>query len=308
MRLKFFHFFILWGWLLFCEVPAFAQTQEAPVQDPILIQAQEAMDEAEYARALNWIEKGLKRQDLSTHHLLQLYWLEGVCFISLNQQNNALTSFRKLLAIAPDYQADPLTPPKIMRVFKSAQQSPVSDLAQRVQLRPRTVPLEPQAAQQSVNMRLIVDGSNNATTIQRVVIYVRPRGESAFSNIDAVPTDPNKETFAATIPGFLLKAEPDDYEMEYYWEILGQESIILAKAGSAEAPQNFTVLAGKATADNKDALSNNAEATDNASVIYVAIGISVVVVAGVVTAIYLLQPQSASATVTVTCQNDSCFP
>tara|TARA_Y100001934_G_C11935195_1_gene577602 strand:- start:129 stop:602 length:474 start_codon:yes stop_codon:yes gene_type:complete len=157
-------------------------------------------------------------------------------------------------------------------------------------------------------MRLIVDGTNNAVTIQRVVVYVRPKGESAFSNIDAVPTDPNKETFAATVPGFLLKAEADDYEMEYYWEILGQGGVILAKAGSAETPQHFTVLSSAPSTSTNDALTQSHEADDNATVIYVAIGISVVVVAGVVTAIYLLQPQNASATINVTCQNDSCFP
>ena len=41
---------------------AAAQSDAKTLEDPMLLQAQQAMDEAEYERALQWIEKGLLRE------------------------------------------------------------------------------------------------------------------------------------------------------------------------------------------------------------------------------------------------------
>ena len=96
--------------------------------------------------------------------------------------------------------------------------------------------------------------------------------------------------------------------MEYYWEVLGRDGIILAQAGSVREPQTFTVTANVPSTKNGNTLPGDKNATGNASIIYIAVGVSVVVVAGVITAIYFLQPQTANATVSVVCENNSCFP
>ena len=153
-----------------------------------------------------------------------------------------------------------------------------------------------------------MDGPNNETIIKRVVLYVRSQGESAYSNIDAVPTDANKETFAANVPGLWLKSEPNDYQMDLYWEILGRDGVILAQAGTGRAPHTFTGLAGGPVSQPPPGGARvDQEYTTNASTIYIAIGVSAAVVAGVVTAIYLLQPKTASATVSVACEGQTCF-
>ena len=278
-----------------------------PVTDPVMTQAQFAMDDAEYEKALKWIEQGLKRSDISIETLEKLYWMEGTCYISLEMPQKALSSFQKLLAISPEYEPNPMSPPKLLRMFEDAQKEHNKDHELKINLQPRSIPIAPQQANTAVPLRLVVDGAQNKQVIQRVMLYVQIPGEKSFQNIDALSTDENKQTFLATIPTEWLPERQDSYTVHYYWEILGNNNMLLSYLGTEQAPLNFSV---RARAREKIPENREAETTQaiNTTPIYIALAVSSVVIAGIVTAVILSQPQTASATVTVSCEQKSCFP
>ena len=169
--------------------------QSQPVIDPVLNQAQLAMDDAEYEKALNWIEQGLKRSDISIETLEKLYWMEGTCYISLEMPQKAVTSFQKLLAVSPGYSPDPMSPPKLLRVFQEAQTQHNSNQDIKINLQPRSATIAPQKAMNAVAMRLVVDGTHNQHVIKHVLLHVIVPGERNAITLDALPTDDNKQTF-----------------------------------------------------------------------------------------------------------------
>ncbi len=276
-----------------------------PVTDPVMTQAQFAMDDAEYEKALKWIEQGLKRSDISIETLEKLYWMEGTCYISLEMPQKALSSFQKLLAISPEYEPNPMSPPKLLRMFEDAKKEHNKNHDLKINLQPRSIPITPQQANTAVPLRLVVDGAQNKQVIQRVMLYVQIPGEKSFKNIDALSTDENKQTFLATIPTEWLPERQDSYTVHYYWEILGNNNMLLSYLGTEQAPLNFSVRAREKIPENREAETTQAI---NTTPIYIALAVSSVVIAGIVTAVILSQPQTASATVTVSCEQQSCFP
>jgi len=296
--------------LCLCLVAALSLSSQAsalpkPVTDPVLTQAQFAMDDAEYEKALKWIEQGLKRSELSTQTLEKLYWMEGTCYISLEMPQKALTSFQKLLAVSPEYNPSPMSPPKLLRMFEDAKKQHNKKHDLKINLQPRSTPMNAQKANTPVPVRLVVDGAQNKQVIQRVVLYVQPPGDKAFKSLDALSTDENMQTFLATVPIEWLSEKNKPYKVKYYWEILGSNNVLLSNLGTAQAPLNFRVQARQATPEN---VKTEATPTVNKTPIYIALAVSTVVIAGIVTAVILSQPQTASATVTVSCEQQSCFP
>jgi hypothetical protein len=299
-------FLICISCLVGLSVPTISHGQSAPVIDPVLSQAQFAIDEAEYEKALNWIRQGLKRSDLSTKSLLRLYWMEGTCYISLGINDKALGSFRKLLAIAPQYQASPMTPPKILRIFEQAKTEQSDTLQNNTTLQPRSTPVGHHEAQTDVSIQLVIDGSQNKALIERVTLFVRIHGQLTYTPLSARATDENKQTFISTIPGDWLVLSASNYDMEYYWEIVGNHNKLLATLGTAPAPLTFTVLPPTPVkAPASQATEANAP---NTAPIYIALAVSTLVIAGIVTAVVLSQPQTANAQVTVSCETGNCFP
>lgn len=292
------------------SVPTPSHGQSAPVIDPVITQAQFAMDEAEYEKALNWIEQGLKRSDISTQSLIRLYWMEATCYISLGINDKALGSFRKLLAVSPTYEANPMSPPKILRIFEQAQVEQSTSLQTANAIQPRSTPVGNHEANTDVPIRLVVDGSQNKTVIERVTLYVRAQGQLTYTPLSARATDENKQTFLSTIPADWLVQSAQNYNMEYYWEIVGAQNKVLATLGTAPAPLAFTVVSSKATTTTPANESRTVSETDttNTTPIYIALGVSALVIAGIVTAVVISQPQSASAQVTVSCEAGNCFP
>ena len=77
---------------------------------------------------------------------------------------------------------------------------------------------------------------------------------------------------------------------------------MLSNLGTDQAPLNFRVQARQATPEN---VKTEATQTVNTTPIYIALVVSTVVIASIVTAVILSQPQTASATVTVSCEQQS---
>lgn len=101
------------------------------------------MSEAEYTKAKSLIEKNLLQQDISLDVRAQLFWLKGICEVSLGDEQAAHSTFVQLKVLFSEFKPSELVSPKVLQVFDDAK-APV-ELAQPTSLPPKP-PLEPQAS------------------------------------------------------------------------------------------------------------------------------------------------------------------
>lgn len=101
------------------------------------------MGEAEYTKAKSLIEQMLLQQDVSSNDRAQLFWLKGICEVSLGDEQAAHGTFVQLKMLSSDFKPSELVSPKVLQVFDEAK-APV-ELTQSALLLPKP-PLEPQAS------------------------------------------------------------------------------------------------------------------------------------------------------------------
>lgn len=275
-----------------------AQGALAADVDPYVARAESLMDEAEYRRAQQIIDRGLARQGLDETTLRELYFLEGTVWVSLGQPGRARSSYAKVLTLDPTFRLGPRAPRKVRESFEATREEMLrrGDLASVYAV--EHTPLGNLVPGQAAEARLAFGNAERAADIDRVVLHVRRLGTSDFAAIDASPVEvEGRTTYVARLPSYLLAREPEPYAMEYYLDAYtagGQARV--AGAGNPELPLTFLVvpeatLAGEGLED------------EGVSWVPIAIGGAVagaaLVAAGVVGAVFLLAPKTGSATVIV---------
>lgn len=142
-----------YGLLISCAVMlmgshAFSSPEEpnsAPVkQTTELVSAsiERFMGEAEYTKAESLIEQMLLHRELSADEKVQLFWLKGICAVSLGNEQEAHDTFVQLKRLSPGFKPSELVSPKVLQVFEEAK-APV-ELGESVL--PSQPPLEPQVS------------------------------------------------------------------------------------------------------------------------------------------------------------------
>lgn len=101
------------------------------------------MGEAEYSKAKGLIEQMLVQRDVSSDEKAQLFWLKGICEVSLGDDQAAHGTFVQLKMLSSDFKPSELVSPKVLQVFEEAK-APV-ELIESALLPPK-LPVEPQAS------------------------------------------------------------------------------------------------------------------------------------------------------------------
>lgn len=266
--------------------------------DPYVEKAESLMDEAEYGRAQQVIDRGLARRGLDEDTLRHLYFLEGTVWVSLGQRGRARSSYAKVLTIDPAFRLGPRVPRKVRESFEVTREEMLrsGDLASVYEV--EHTPLGNLVPGQDAEVRLAFGNAERAADVERVVLHVRRLGTSDFAAIDASRAESaEKPTFVARVPPYLLSTEPEPYAMEYYLDAYpaGSDTRV-AGAGNPELPLTFLVVP-------ETTLAGEGLEEESFPLVPVAIGgavagvaIAAVVVVG---AVFLLAPKTGSATVVV---------
>lgn len=277
--------------LLFAPLLAHA----APA-DPYVEKATELMDVAEYAKAQKTINRGLARQGLPPETLLELYLLEGTCWVSLGQKARARSSYAKVLTIDPSYTLGPRVSPKVRQAFEETREAMLKAGDLESIYEPEHTPLGNLRGGQPAEVKLSFGNRERAKDITRVVLYVRRLGTSDFAAIDATAEASDGGTvYVARIPPYLVKEERETYAIEYYLEAYGPKERRLAGVGSPVLPLSFLVVP-------EEELGSGLEEKGAFPIVPVAVGVGVgaVVLTGVVVgAALLFAPKTGRATVIV---------
>lgn len=264
--------------------------------DPFVQKASELMDVAEYGKAQRTINRGLAREGLQRQTLLQLYLLEGTCWVSLGQAARARSSYAKLLTMDPSYDLGPRVSPKVRRAFEATREEMLRSGDLESSYAPLHTPLGNLAGGRDAAVSLAFGSAERAADVTRVLLHVRRLGTSDFAAIDARRDEAG--VFTARVPAYLLAEEREAYAMEYYLEAFSSSGRRLAGVGSPVLPLSFLVVPSTEYGAGVDGPAGDLP------VLPIAIGAgaaaaAVVVAGAVVGAILLLAPRTGSATVTV---------
>jgi hypothetical protein len=292
MRLVFLRaifYFVIVSLVLACDL-ALAE------QDPIVTRAKELMDEAEYAEAQRVLSRGLARGKLSPPTKMQLYWMQGICLVSLENQTSARTSFLKLLALDPFFEPDALTAPKISSAFNEAKAVFAKAGGLDGVYKPRLVPIDDQTSAQNVPVYFSIGNLSRLGDVGSVVMYLRQLGTSNYTSIDLVKDAEVRGRFVGTIPANLVVPREDTYALEYYVEALSSSQARLSGVGTHKLPLSFLVGSHE-KAQGKDSI---AEKSTHSTIWPYLVGIGAFALSGLVFGLVSLTgPQDTSLRVVV---------
>lgn len=267
--------------------------------DPFVQNAEDLMDDAEYARAQKVIDKGLARAELPMPVLRSLYVLEGTCWVSLGENGRARSSFAKLLTLDPGFDGEASLAPKIRTQLQTVRKELTAsgDLENVYQVQHR--PLGNVVPGGDATVELGFGNQARSGDVARVVVFVRRLGTVDFAALDA-NRQAGTTTWRARLPAFLLAEDAETYSMEYYVDALSAEDARIAGAGNRALPLSFLVVPLSVSQRELDAGEG-----DGFPVVPVAIGVGVgvaalIAVGAVVGGVFLLAPRTGSATVTIT--------
>ncbi len=225
------------SWLLFGSLAVFAH------QDPVIVEAKRLMDDAEYTQAQSIISRGLSRSSLNAKNKIDLYWLQGICFISSDLIDLAKSSFLKLLALEPMFEPDTDISPKIMKAFLNAKNQFSKTGGSDHIYQPKLTPIEDHQRGQNKVVHFTLGNLERLSDIARVVLYMRRQGNSAYTSLDLSPDIETKGLYLGSFSPDLLSSSLDSYAIEYYIEAVSIESSRLTGIGNHQLPLSFVMMA-----------------------------------------------------------------
>jgi hypothetical protein len=103
------------AWMVVCLVALWAPNAHA---GPMLDQATAAYDRVEYAEVVRLLGEGLRSETLTATELERAYAMLGASLLGDGQTELAERAYHTLLALRPDYHAEPNAPPKVVEMLK----------------------------------------------------------------------------------------------------------------------------------------------------------------------------------------------
>jgi hypothetical protein len=277
-------------------------TQTARAED-VLQNAQDLIDEAEYDQAAKMLRTALSRGGLSRSELVQLYRMQGTVAVALGKERLAQAAFRNLIVADPGFSLSAGTSPKVRAIFDEVRRELLESGGLDEIFKPEHTP--PGTVNPGADVALsfrVVDNSRSAK-IQKVFAFYRRVGTPHYASVNASRSDGGE--YVATVPGFILDAEDEDYAFDYYIEANDADDNRLTGVGTAALPLRFEVLGKSAGADGNDGNDGtkpDIEGEDNSLLMTIGIVAGGVVVVGALigVGVYLLMQQQGEGSATVT--------
>ncbi len=250
MNLRVKNMFFL-SWLLLTSASIHAH------QDPVISDAKKLMDDAEYTKAQHIISRGLSRSTLSAKNKIDLYWLQGICYISSDRADLTKSSFLKLLALEPMFESDTNISPKILNAFLDAKSQFSKAGGFDLIYKPQLIPIEDHHRGKTKVVHFTIGNQERVSDVSRVVLYMRKQGNSAYASLDLSPDIETKGLYLGNFSSNLLSLSSDSYAIEYYIEALSAESSRLTGIGNHQLPLSFVIIADENNASVPQLISSS---------------------------------------------------
>jgi hypothetical protein len=258
--------------------------------DKYLSRARVLVNDAEYARAQRVIARGLARPGLSGGLLSELFALDGECALARGRTKSARAAFVKVLTIRPGFRFPSDRSPKLRGVLEEVRKVLIEAGEVARPYEPAHTPLGAVRSGEPGEARVVFRGPGK---IDRVVLYARALGASAYTAVDASFADGG---WNARVPAALLNPEVDDAAVEYWLAGFDQGERVVV-VGASDRPFRFLVLSDEALAAGEEDLA------DPFPVVPVAVGaavVGVVLVGAAIGTAIALSPKTGRAVVGVT--------
>lgn len=219
---------------------AVAGPASASFEDPVA-QVEQLMHEAEYQSALKLIATQLSRQVIHSQRA-QLYWLEGVCFISLEQPKMARSSFLKLLTLVPHATTPTMTSPKIRRIFDETKEAFKKTQRLAAQYQSTFEPIDNVPEGQRVDIAWQLVPLRDAVLPTDAKLHFRRVGDSDFGLLYMTQNVEKPTMFQLTFTPPSMPAADDAQQIEYYLEAVAKDGAVVKQIGEPSLPLTFSTL------------------------------------------------------------------
>ncbi|MDA0713508.1 MAG: hypothetical protein O2897_05935 [bacterium] len=225
--------------ILMCLV--ILSTTNSVAENNNLSRAKSLMNEAEYSNAIQIISQRLMHRNVETKQKIELYWLQAVCYISINNKALAKSAFLKLLALDPTYKIDNKTSPKIIAAFNIAKEHMIKSGGFDQIYQPYLSPIDDHKADDLTVIKFTLNNLQRLNDIGRVILHARKQGKSTYTSIDLAADSYNKGNFTSVIPQSLFPEALDSYAVEYYVEVVSKSLTKLTGVASCQFPLTFLI-------------------------------------------------------------------
>ena len=226
--------------ILMCLV--ILSTTNSVAENNNLSRAKSLMNEAEYSNAIQIISQRLMHRNVETKQKIELYWLQAVCYISINNKALAKSAFLKLLALDPTYKIDNKTSPKIIAAFNIAKEHMIKSGGFDQIYQPYLSPIDDHKADDLTVIKFTLNNLQRLNDIGRVILHARKQGKSTYTSIDLAADSYNKGNFTSVIPQSLFPEALDSYAVEYYVEVVSKSLTKLTGVASCQFPLTFLIV------------------------------------------------------------------
>ncbi len=175
--------------------------------------------ELKFAKAQRILQRALEHPELSSEQSIEAHRLLGIALTVSGKKEQAEAAFLELLRRAPDYRMDPLTSPKIQKVFDGVRQSARNAIKFS----------ELHVAQKKNRLRFSGSLHDPGLLVSSVALHIK--NADAFEETRIVP-NPSRE-LRANIP--ILN--PHQPYIEYYATAKAHDGTPLTSLGSAKQPR-----------------------------------------------------------------------
>lgn len=202
--------------------------------NPHLARAREQYDDLQFEDAAQTLQRALEYADNCRWDLAEIYRLKGFVDAVNNERERCHRDFEIFLALNPDYNMPPDTPPKIRNCYEDARAvAPARRSLGMAHEAPTEVP--PNAP---VSLRIRV--TDPLRLVDQVKIYFRREGVKVFTVVSARADD----NVSIVIPALSVPAAEEGYKMEYIVRAVDRWDGVLSEEGSTRRPLTFSVAPG----------------------------------------------------------------
>ncbi|MFK7985995.1 MAG: hypothetical protein AB8I08_08185 [Sandaracinaceae bacterium] len=192
-------------------VLSFMVAPSTALAHPLVDEGRRLFNEAELERARDVLTQAEAEAELTREELAQLYETRALSHAALGDEEAAAADLGRLAMIAPEHELGPAMPPELREVFDAV----VAEGPPRFEVR-ATATLEGE--------RVVVRGALTPHELLRGVrLGARSAGEADFAVVD----------------GAELVLEAATSPVTYFAQGLGPGGLVLAEAGSPEAPRSL---------------------------------------------------------------------
>jgi hypothetical protein len=207
--------------------------------NPHLARARELYEELQFDEAASTLQRAIEYSNNCRWDLGEIYRLKAFVDAVNAERERCHRDFEIFLALTPDYEMPPDTPPKIKTCFEDAKMVAPSR---------RELNLEHEVAkevQPNAPVPLKVKVIDPLRLVDQVKVYFRREGVKVFTVVSARADD----NVSIVIPALAVPADPEGYKMEYLVRAVDRWDGVLVEQGAPRRPLSFHVQPGNAPGD-----------------------------------------------------------